>query len=153
MANLRFAGLERQQIARVVEIDTQSNGAPWSEQAFANELDNPNSYFRVALLDGKVVGFGGYWRCVDVAHITTVAIAEEHRRNGYGRLLMLHLLKSAQADGMVGCTLEVRAGNEPAILMYENLGFVHVSTRKAYYPDNREDAVIMWLYELGKWSG
>jgi ribosomal-protein-alanine N-acetyltransferase len=32
--------------------------------------------------------------------------------------------------------------------MYEQLGFVSAGVRKAYYPNNREDAVIMWLNDL-----
>ena len=49
-------------------------------------------------------------------------------------------------------TLEVRAGNKAAIALYEKLGFVVAAARKAYYPDNKEDAIVMWLYDLATWE-
>ncbi len=41
-------------------------------------------------------------------------------------------------------TLEVRTSNESAIRLYERFGFRAAGRRRAYYHDNREDALIMW---------
>ena len=79
-------------------------------------------------------------------------VAPEHRREGVGRALMISLLSKAKALGMTCSTLEVRISNEAAILLYEDLGYVRVAVRKGYYPDNQEDAVIMWLYDLDRWE-
>jgi [ribosomal protein S18]-alanine N-acetyltransferase len=62
--------------------------------------------------------------------------------------LMRELLGRAIDEGMICSTLEVRAGNEAAIKLYEKLGYKVTAERKKYYPDNREDALIMWLYDL-----
>jgi ribosomal-protein-alanine N-acetyltransferase len=40
-------------------------------------------------------------------------------------------------------TLEVRASNKTAQVLYEKYGFKEVGLRHGYYLDNREDAVIM----------
>ena len=40
-------------------------------------------------------------------------------------------------------TLEVRASNNPAIALYEKLGFVQIGRRKNYYRNPREDALIL----------
>lgn len=37
----------------------------------------------------------------------------------------------------------MRAGNAPAIALYEKLGFVEVGRRKNYYEKPREDAILM----------
>jgi len=66
--------------------------------------------------------------------------------------MMIELLSKAKEAGMVCSTLEVRAGNDPAIQMYQKLGYEIAATRKGYYPDNREDAVVMWLYHLDTWE-
>jgi ribosomal-protein-alanine N-acetyltransferase len=50
--------------------------------------------------------------------------------------------------GMVEATLEVRESNEAARALYRAYGFYEVGRRKRYYPDNREDAVIMTTEEL-----
>jgi [ribosomal protein S18]-alanine N-acetyltransferase len=38
----------------------------------------------------------------------------------------------------------VRVSNVGAIRLYERLGFRGRGIRRAYYTDNREDALIMW---------
>lgn len=150
--SLRIEPLEEAHIAQVLAIEVESNSAPWSERSFRNELTNPQSVFRVAWKDGQIVGYGGLWTVVDEAHITTVAIAPDARRQGIGRQIMAELLCEARDRGMLTATLEVRRGNEPARQLYRNLGFQEVAVRKGYYPDNREDAVVMWLYNLPAWN-
>jgi ribosomal-protein-alanine N-acetyltransferase len=149
---LRFEPLTGQHIPAILEIESSSNPAPWSEPSFRNELTNPQSVFFVAIADGKIAGYGGSWRCIDEAHITTVAVAPERRREGIGRRLMVELLLRARDEGMVCSTLEVRAGNQAAVQLYEQLGYVVSARRKKYYPDNREDALVMWLHHLDQWA-
>ena len=45
-------------------------------------------------------------------------------------------------------TLEVRVSNEPAISLYSKYGFKSLGTRKGYYQDNNEDALIMWTENI-----
>jgi ribosomal-protein-alanine N-acetyltransferase len=35
-----------------------------------------------------------------------------------------------------------------AVQLYESLGFATVARRRGYYPDNKEDALVMWNYDL-----
>lgn len=148
MKGLRLAPLDRSHIPAILEIEKVANGAPWSEQSFLNELVNPQSIFLVGLNSGEVVGYGGVWMCVDEAHVTNVAVAEDHRRKGIGRAIVTELLARAVERGATCSTLEVRAGNTAAIEMYQAFGFTSVATRKRYYPDNHEDAIVMWVYDL-----
>ena len=101
---------------------------------------------------GNVVGYAGAWIVADECHVTTIAVAPELRKQGLGRKLMVELLTRSREKGATCSTLEVRASNTPAIKMYEGLGFVSAGVRKAYYPNNREDAVIMWLNDLVDWK-
>jgi len=147
-----FEPLAEEHIAQILEIEKVSNGAPWSERSFRNELDHPNGIFLVAKEGGRVIAYAGEWFVVDEAHITTVAVAPENRRRGIGRQLTIALLDTAKERGMACSTLEVRAGNEAAIKLYEQLGYVSTATRRAYYPDNQEDALVMWLHDLQTWA-
>jgi ribosomal-protein-alanine N-acetyltransferase len=135
-------------VASVVEIDRLSNGAPWSEDSFRREITNPHARYYVAIEAGSVMGFGGFWTLVDEAHVTTIAVRPEVRGKGVGRTLMMEILTVAASLGMCCATLEVRVSNDAAIKLYESLGFSNSGFRKNYYPDNREDAVIMWKYGL-----
>ena len=147
-STLRFERLAEHHIAEVVEIEKVSNGSPWSDRAFRNELDHEHSVFLVALEGGEVVGYGGVWLVIDEAHIVNVAVREDRRRQRIGHQLVEKLLDTARESGMKTASLEVRAGNEGAIRLYENMGFVTTNRRKRYYPDNREDALVMWLFNL-----
>ena len=140
--------MAEQHIPAVMEIERLSNSAPWSETSFRREIENPQATYIVALQGDAVIGFSGYWSLVDEAHITTIAVHPDARGKGVGRALMAKMLSSAGETGMSCATLEVRAGNTAAIKLYENMGFVNSGVRKNYYPDNREDAIIMWRYGL-----
>ncbi len=148
MATVRFEPLSEQFIAPILEIEQEANSAPWSERSFRNELSNAQSVFVVAISGGAVVGYGGAWIVVDEAHITTVAVNKDYRGQGIGAKIMRELLQQSKARGASCSTLEVRASNQAAIHLYEKLGYVLTATRKKYYPDNNEDAVIMWMHEL-----
>lgn len=139
-------------MAGVIAIEQASNPSPWSEASFRKEIGNPQSVFLVATQKAEVAGFAGMWLVIDEAHITTVAVAPAQRGLGIGRLLMVEILERAKALGMTCSTLEVRASNDVALGLYERLGYVRTATRKAYYPNQREDAVVMWLHGLRAWS-
>ena len=53
-----------------------------------------------------------------------------------------------QRPGVKYLTLEVRVSNIPAIKLYEKYGFQSLGTRKGYYQDNNEDALIMWTENI-----
>jgi len=152
MKTLRFEPLQESHIPAILEIEKAANSAPWSERSFKNELDHKHGVFLVGILQGNVVAYGGVWMVVDEAHVTTIAVAEEQRRQGIGQRLMIELMEKAKKAGMVCSTLEVRASNEAAIKMYEKFGYIVTAIRRGYYPDNKEDAVVMWLYQLENWE-
>jgi ribosomal-protein-alanine N-acetyltransferase len=147
-----FVPLAEEHIDEIIEIEGLSNGSPWSRKSFEQEIAHGPSEFLVAKMGGQVVGYAGAWIVADECHITTIAVAPEVRKQGLGKKLMTELLLRSREKGATCSTLEVRAGNTPAIKLYEGLGFVQAGVRKAYYPNNREDAVIMWLNDLTGWK-
>ena len=92
---------------------------------------------------GTVVGFIGVWYMADEAHIVNIGVTNEHRGNGLGELLLIAAIEHAQNRGARMVTLEVRESNFIARNLYRKYGFTERGLRKAYYSDNREDAVIM----------
>ena len=147
-----MVALTEELIPAVLEIEHRANPAPWSERSFRNELDHRHGLFRVALVEGKPVAYGGVWLVIDEAHVTTLAVDEGLRRHGIGRALIIDLLLDARDAGMLCATLEVRASNSAAVALYESLGFTTTARRKKYYPDNKEDALVMWLADMDTWA-
>ncbi|NBX86229.1 MAG: GNAT family N-acetyltransferase [Proteobacteria bacterium] len=80
-----------------------------------------------------------------VADILTLYTPESIRRQGYARILLQVLITHAKNAGCTGLTLEVRLRNHAAIMLYQSLGFKKVATRKAYYQNPTEDALVLTL--------
>ena len=90
-----------------------------------------------------IAGYVSVWYQGDEAHITEIAVKEPLRGRGVGELLLIASLKAAIGYGSKVMTLEARVSNFIAHRMYQKYAFKSVGIRKAYYSDNREDAVIM----------
>ena len=84
----------------------------------------------------------------DEAHISTLAVRATHRRQGLGELLLISLFDEACRLGAARATLEVRVSNLAAQALYAKYSFQQVGRRKAYYSDNREDALILTTPEF-----
>jgi len=140
-------------IEQVHAIDVASFKLPWSLRSFRFELtENPNAMLWVAELTSptgnQIIGMIALWIIVDEAHIGTIAVQPDYRRQGVGRDLLVEALLGAYARGASQATLEVRQGNLPAQNMYKQFGFCMVGTRRRYYHDNGEDALLMTLQPL-----
>ena len=152
LATLRFVPLSKDLIDEILVIESSTHSAPWSRKSFENELEHKYGVFLVALIEGKVIGYGGTWVLVDEAHVTNVVVSPDFRGEGIGRKLMNEMLLKARDKGAVCATLELRKSNEVALKLYESMGFVMATVRKAYYPDNQEDALVMMMDDLLGWK-
>ena len=122
---MRFAHMTAEYVPQVAALEKVCFSDPWSEKSVASELENPLSCWMVAL-DGE-----------------TVAVHPNFRRQGVARALILALTEELKNRGSRCLTLEVRASNIPARALYESLGFVLVGTRRNYYYNPKEDALIL----------
>ena len=95
-----------------------------------------------------IIGFAGMWMAYDEAHVTTIGVDPSYQGQGLGELLLLCMIDEAVARGAGWLTLEVRVSNAPAQTLYHKYGFTVQGTRKRYYSDNHEDALIMWSRAL-----
>ena len=98
----------------------------------------------------SVIGFAGMWLAFDEAHITTIGVEPGQRGRGLGELLLLCMFDEAVERRANWLTLEVRVTNTAAQALYRKYGFTAHGTRKRYYSDNNEDALIMWSPALGE---
>ena len=136
-------------IPAVLAIETVSFQSTWPANAFANELrDNKLAHYFVGRLDGRIVAYGGIWVILEDSHVTTIAVVPELRGQRLGEELLVRLLDEAIAHGASWITLEVRESNDPAQRLYRKYGFTVVSTRRGYYSDNNESALVMWAGNL-----
>lgn len=138
--------MTKEHLDDVMKIEWECFPIPWSRKSMEDELERKIAYYFVALVDGKVAGYGGMWHVVTEGHITNIAVSEKFRRLGVGNAIVDKMIELAEEKDMLGVTLEVRVSNEAAISLYKKHGFKIEGLRKEYYDDNKEDAYIMWKY-------
>jgi [ribosomal protein S18]-alanine N-acetyltransferase len=160
---LQFKPLIPADLPAVLELDRLCFGGLWSLEGYQRELNSDRSHFillsvtdvrplaeslPLPILESEItdglLGIGCFWEILEEAHVTLLGIHPKYQRQGLGRLLLETLLDKARSLGLERATLEVRASNRGAIALYEKSGFKLVGKRPRYYPDNDEDALILW---------
>ncbi len=147
--SLNYLTIEK--IPHLVELDNLYLGGIWSKDAYKTEIESPNSSFLALSLpnsEDKIIGYGCLWSILEEAHITILLVHPDYQGQGLGQLLLLSLLENAVKRGLERATLEVGAGNQVAIALYEKFGFKIAGRRKNYYPQTGEDALILWRSQL-----
>ncbi len=140
-------------IISVMEINMKTLPEHYSDYFYESLLAELPESFIVAEIGGKLVGyimckieygFSNFKKLgfVKKGHVVSVAVLEEHRKKGIGRVLVEEAIagiKSKKADELY---LEVRCSNNDAVRLYEKIGFIIKQRLKAYYRDG-EDAYLM----------
>lgn len=140
--------MEERDIPVVARLEQEAFSEPWSEKAFHDSMKLSYSLFLVAEEEEELAGYAGMYLVADEGDVTNVAVFEKWKRHGVGTMLVNAMLQEAKKRGATAATLEVRKSNCPAITLYEKAGFESVGIRKNFYDYPKEDAVIMWKYEL-----
>lgn len=133
-------------IDMVARIEAEVFTEPWSKESFFVEVKTPNHIYLVAEENGNILGYCGMWEVAGEGQITNVCVAPDHRGKGVATMMLEELLNRAAKLKVGAITLEVRVSNEPAIRLYEKLGFETAGIRKDFYSLPDEDAKIMWRY-------
>jgi [ribosomal protein S18]-alanine N-acetyltransferase len=129
-------------LPQVIAIERRAFPTPWSLAMFVLELSKPSGICLAAIESDKVVGYLICSRYDQVWHLMNIAVDPFARRRGLASELLAAMIERAGADAPY--TLEVRTSNAGAIALYERFGFRPAGTRRRYYQDTGEDAVIMW---------
>ena len=164
--------MEKRDIPQVVEIEKLCFTEPWSEADYKESLLLPYASYYVAEFvpqdsvgtgtagpafpeqsaeaggtagDSAILGMCGLRLILDEGEITNVAVRPAWRGQGIARLMLANLLEEGRRAGGTAFTLGVRAGNAPAIALYEGLGFRYEARRPGFYTKPVEDALLYWL--------
>ncbi len=129
-------------LPQVIAIERRAFPTPWSLAMFVLELSKPSGICVAAIEERRMVGYLICSRYADVWHLMNIAIDPPVRRRGIATALLEEMIARAGDDASF--TLEVRPSNVHAIALYERFGFRSAGTRRPYYHDTGEDAVIMW---------
>jgi ribosomal-protein-alanine N-acetyltransferase len=150
---VRIRPLTYPDLPQVLAIERRVFPTPWSLAMFVLELSKQTGIClaateRAGAEDGaygeeRLVGYLVCSRYDTVWHVMNVAVDLHRQRQGLASRLLAELYARV-ADDHARYTLEVRRSNAVAIHLYEREGFRAAGTRRRYYQDNGEDALVMW---------
>jgi len=138
---------------QVVAIEKYSNSPPWSKAAFAAEFQKTGSNFWVLTddeTDNIVYAYVVFSFPSEQAHIQSVAVKKEFRRQGYAVLLLRAVINYVLRKGGDSIVLEVRKNNIAALALYQQLGFVVIHTIRAFYKDGEDAYSLIFRFNRSK---
>lgn len=128
---------------QVMVIEKENFSVPWTEEGFFTYLLRMDALFLAAEENGEILGYCGVIMAADEGDITNVSVRKNRQGQGIGKALVEELIRRTQEIGICALFLEVRAGNRPAISLYQKMGFESMGVRKGYYTNPTEDAITM----------
>jgi ribosomal-protein-alanine N-acetyltransferase len=136
-------------LAAILAVEQASTEAPhwgetvWRALLITNAEDYPTRASFVA--EGSIgpLGFVVVSCASGIAELESVAVAVSERRQGIARALCAEAMAWSQNKRAQAIELEVRASSIGARALYSSLGFTQCGTRRGYYRDPTEDAVLM----------
>ena len=143
----RFEPLAEQHLDAVLRVEQQAYAHPWLRANFTDSLQS-GYQAQLLLADETLLGYFVAMKGVDEVHLLNITVAPPYQRQGWARVMLDALAIWAKGQGALWLWLEVRAGNQRAMEVYEASGYTRVGERKSYYPatqGQREDAVVMNL--------
>ncbi len=148
-ASVKIRELRAEDITEAAELEKSNLGhEAWTEKQLLESNSRDDTVYLIAEKGGRVVGLCGVQHIAGEGDVMNVSVASDCRGQGIGTKMLTLLLEKGRKIGCDEFTLEVRAGNEAAIKLYEKLGFVNEGVRPGFYDDPKEDAVIYWKRKL-----
>ncbi len=135
--------MELSHVEKIAALEKLCFSDPWPVEGILPELSNPLSYWLVAMDGDTLAGYIGSQSVCGEADMMNVAVSPEYRRQGIAQRLIEALVAALRKRGITSLSLEVRAGNAPAMALYGKLGFAQVGRRPNYYRNPKEDALIL----------
>jgi len=137
--------LGQDDVDAVMELEGLCFRTRWTREQLLLGLAR-RAYRTIGVREGR--GLAAYVAFSTIAgemEIMNIGTRPERRRQGLASLLLGAVLEICRRENVELGFLEVRRSNAAAIDLYEKFGFTQVGTRKNYYPDNNEDALLYRL--------
>jgi ribosomal-protein-alanine N-acetyltransferase len=126
----------------VKKLEENQNISIISKNNMINDIKNSQTKYYILKLKNTIIGYIAFNYVFENLDLQSIVISKEHQKKGYATFLLNFLLNFAKENNISNVYLEVRRSNIKAINLYEKFGFILISTRKRYYSDNFEDALV-----------
>jgi ribosomal-protein-alanine N-acetyltransferase len=154
MPTMRCGFVSLENSLRIASVSDAATLSSIHEECFPNYWNGESftDFFSVAGTSGYIVSNPDPVAMIiyrvqhEQADIITLGVRNTHRRRGIARMLVEKALADCRALGAQELFLDVENGNQPALSLYESLGFTFLRRRKLYYRQTDgtyTDALVM----------
>jgi len=136
--------IKPEDLRRVFEIEFSSFNTPYDPLVLNYLYEVHRKTFLIAY-EKEVIGYIIGIIDKEEGHIISLAVDKDFRGKDVGTLLVKHLLRTFEENGIRKVKLEVRKSNKIAQNLYKKLGFFEAKELPKYY-ENGEDGILMMRY-------
>jgi ribosomal protein S18 acetylase RimI-like enzyme len=114
------------QIQELIQAAAAADSRELSDVAFSPDMLASGTYAGIFASQDRLIVVAGTHliaRRVCIAAVGNVVTHPDHRRQGLGTLVCHYVTRALLEDGFERVVLNVRQGNEPAIRIYQKLGY------------------------------
>ncbi|WP_456325187.1 ribosomal protein S18-alanine N-acetyltransferase [Desulfonauticus submarinus] len=141
--SLNFNQIFLENLEQLWYIENSCFPYPWTKKQLEGALKQSKVYFFGIFVQEKIIAYTSLVCLGWEGEIWNLAVLSNWRRQGVGSYLLSRSLDFFNDKGVKEVFLEVRESNIPAIQLYLKFGFKKIGIRKNYYPDTKEDAIVM----------
>lgn len=121
--------------------------SPWSMGQFKEEfagVPKTRIFYVATDEENQIIGYAGVLVVAAgvEADVLTVGVLPQNQKQGIATAFMQRLEEWSLSKGAPAMMLEVAIDNDPAIALYEKLGYSNITTRRDYYGPGL-DAFVM----------
>lgn len=129
----------------ILAVEDASFTNPWTRDMYLGELQHRGVAVLLGVRDttGRIVAFCSCWHVADELHVNNLAVLPEWRRRGIASAILSRVVAEGEARGASQLLLEVRRSNHAARELYQRFGFTVFATRRQYYSQPPEDALVL----------
>ncbi len=143
MKEINYRFMEKRDAYRAYRIMRSAFSSPWGIKEFEDGLKLSYNICMVAEDGDLVIGFCIFRVLFDTADLDMIVVSKDYRNQSIGSHMIDLGIKEIKKTEAQRIMLEVRDSNTEARRLYERMGFKQISTRKEYYANPSEDAIIM----------
>lgn len=142
MNNVIIEELSLKDVDKIKKLETEQQINIISKDNILTDLQTNKTKYFILKSNEDIIGYIAFDMVLENMDIHSIVIDKDYQKQGHGTYLLKYVFEYAKKNKVSNIFLEVRKSNKKAINLYEKLGFEFINTRKRYYPDNFEDALI-----------
>lgn len=147
---ISVASVRQDDLPAIMELERSSfsETEQWSERSWQGEILAERRTLLIAR-SYRPVGVIALQTIDRSADLQRIMVAPAHRRSGVAVELVRAGVEAVRHQGARSVMLEVRFDNDPAIELYQRLGFEQLAAREHYYGRGKH-ALILKLWDTSK---